>query len=72
MQIGPVAIGKPHFMCGFENKVSKITEVQSFLTWLQGSALQPSFSNSIIGDKLIGVCSPDLVWGCKIWANVNK
>lgn len=32
MQIGPAAIGKPHFMWGFENKVSKITEVQGFLT----------------------------------------
>lgn len=30
MQIGPAATGKPHFMCGFENRVSKITEVQAF------------------------------------------
>lgn len=30
MQIGPAAIGKPHFMYGFENKVPKTTEVQAF------------------------------------------
>lgn len=30
MQIAPAAIGKPHFVCGFENKVSKTTEVQTF------------------------------------------
>lgn len=30
MQIGPAAMGKPHFMRGFENKISKTTEVQAF------------------------------------------